>query len=70
MTYYLIVDRDDATSPWAPQFGDKDRDCVDFELQDMRDHGVRRANLKIVTFPRVPTQRQIDERVAALNAAT
>lgn len=53
---------------WCPEFGDKDKGAVEFERDDHKDRGVSPRHLKIVTFPRVPTQRQVDAKAAELNA--
>lgn len=54
---------------WCFEFGDKGRDCVDFERDDHKDRGVSPRHLKIVRFDRVPTQKQVDAKRAELNAA-
>jgi hypothetical protein len=44
--YYTLAAR--AHGVWFPQFGDYDREIVEAELQDYRDHGRRARDLKIV----------------------
>lgn len=46
-TYYSLLTRTDGV--WSMEFGDYDRETVEFELLDKRDHGARKADLKIVT---------------------
>lgn len=70
MTYYLLASWEGAA--YAPQFGDKDRDCVEYEARDWREalpRGQRSGATLIVRFPRVPTQRQVTARLAELTAA-
>jgi len=68
MSYYLLIERDTGASPWFVNFGDSDKECVEFEREDVADHGALKRNLKIVKFARVPTQAQIDAKLAELNA--
>lgn len=74
MAYYMLYTRDTATDPWAPQFGDKDRECVRYEAGDMVEAhkmglcGHKRTDTKIVKFPRVPTRGQVEAKTATLNA--
>lgn len=74
MTYYLLasfnLDGTDAEGEWHAQFGDHDKGAVQEEMRDAkradRDWcGVRNA-YQIVAFPRVPTSRQIAEKLATL----
>lgn len=69
MSYFMLYTRDDE-GVWSPQFGDRDRECVEFERDDYRDgwQAVKAKDLKIVKFPRVPTNAQIEARTAELNA--
>jgi hypothetical protein len=64
--YFTLLERDDAKSPWAIQFGDYDQKNVQFELEDRRDHGAKAKNLRIVRTAS-DDQRSIDAVVAALN---
>lgn len=78
MPYSMIYTRDDAASPWAPQFGDRDHDAVTQERADtyLRQRGQgfpgdckhAAADIKIVRFPRVPTEPQVAAKTAELNA--
>ncbi len=75
MSYWMIYVRDEGQ--WSPQFGDKDRDCVRDERVDtyLRQPGYAypgdgkysAADIKIVKFPRVPSQGQVNARTAELN---
>ena len=76
MAYSLIIVRDDGV--WSPQFGDRDHECVVQEREDaylgvrgMRYEGDGKyaaKDIKIIRFPRVPTQAQITARLAEINA--
>lgn len=46
-TYYSLLQREDGK--WSPQFGDYDRETVESERDDYRDHFVKAKDLKIVT---------------------
>jgi hypothetical protein len=72
MTYYLIITW--GNNAWAPEFGDKDRELV---AEERRDQYVKQRgyayegdgkyiakHVRIIRFPRVPTQRQVNERCA------
>ena len=65
-TYYTLVERDGGEHPWRIEFGAFDRAAVAGELQDRRDHGVRSADLKILTSG--PQARDQQAAVEALNA--
>jgi len=65
-TYFTLLTRDAATSPWGVAFGDWDLDTVLSERADHRDHGVKAPNLKIIRSN--GRQASIDARVAELNA--
>lgn len=65
--YHTLLVRDDKSAPWCIHFGDYDRETVDSEREDMRDHDHRAMNLKIITT--APEQAAIDAAVARLNAA-
>lgn len=69
MAYFGLIEREAAAAPWSFAMGDRDRECVAFERQDYRDHGAKAGNLRIVKFARVPSQRQLDARLAEINAA-
>jgi len=49
MAYYILATKDDETAPWAPQFGAHDRELVQAERQDYRDHFHPAKWLKIIT---------------------
>jgi hypothetical protein len=78
MAYFLIYTRDDAASPWAPQFGDSDQDAVMQERIDtyLRPRGQGFAgdckhvasDIKIIRFSRTPTQMQVNAKTAEINA--
>lgn len=66
--YYGLWHRDNGTWVWA--FGDYDRECVEFERDDMHEGylGIAKKDLKIVRYARVPTQGQIDAECVTRNA--
>jgi hypothetical protein len=64
-TYFTLITRDHATSPWGVAFGDWDRDNVASELDDHRDHGARARDLKIIATD--GRQASIDAKVNLLN---
>lgn len=66
-TYHtlLLLEHDDKGSRWAIGFGDYDRDTVEFERDDHRDHGYRAKELKIITT--TDLQADIDAAVRELN---
>jgi hypothetical protein len=69
MAYYMLYTSVDG-GPFSPQFGDKSRQCVAYELSDMKDTAWReRVKLvgKIIAFDRVPTQAQVDAKALELN---
>lgn len=47
MAYHTLLARHD-DGQWGIEFGDKDLETVRFELDDYRDHGHKRKDLKIV----------------------
>lgn len=65
-TYYTIAERIDGQ--WSPQFGGYDRDVVNAELADMREHGQGplKKNLRIIKSG--ARQADIDAAIATLNA--
>lgn len=71
MTYYMLYTREDGV--WSPQFGDTDKECVEYERDDMVYAygmgllGHLKRDTKIVTFKRVPTERQVQAKCAELN---
>ena len=64
--YRTLVERDGSEHPWRIEFGDFDRATVDAELEDRRDHGVRKSNLKIITSGATAIEQAA--AVEALNA--
>lgn len=65
-TYYTLATREYEGAPWAPQFGDYSRGCVEYELDDYRDQGYERKDLKIIKS--MDDQASINAAVEALNA--
>jgi hypothetical protein len=63
-TYFTLCTRE-ADGVWSPQFGDYDKDCVRFELDDYAQHDYKRKDLRIVTS--YDDQASINTAVAALN---
>ena len=66
MAYYQLFVREEGE--WTISFGDRDKECVEFEAEDYRDPGVRVKDIKLVTFARVPTQGQLHMKLESLNA--
>jgi hypothetical protein len=66
MSYHLLLVREDGL--WTPQFGDHDKECVEFEREDYRDHDIAARDLKIVRFARVPSNAQVTAKLAEFNA--
>ena len=64
--YYLLAERDSAGEPWFVSFGDYDRECVHFERQCRRDHGVKATDLKVMSVIR-GRQGCIDRAMDTLN---
>ena len=70
MTFYdTILTRDDAHSPWGVHMGfwADDRDALLEEIQDLRDSGYKRSQIKEVVTD--GSQAQIDTIVAHVNGA-
>ena len=63
--YYTLAQR--IEGKWFPQFGDYDRASVVAEMDDYRDHGIKRSALKIVSS--LNGQRAIDDAFAVLNGS-
>lgn len=64
MAYWMLYTREQGA--WAPQFGDHDKECVQDErvdtyLKRWKDDDLRYSakDIKIVKFPRVPSQAQV-----------
>lgn len=72
MTYYMLFTREHGR--WCPQFGDHDKECVEYERDEevarFKDGmlGTAKKDTKIVSFPRVPTRKQVEAKTEALNA--
>lgn len=62
MYYQLLVRESDGQ--WRDEFGDRDRDAVDFERDVC---GYKRKDTKIITFKRVPTQNQVINAIKDMN---
>lgn len=73
MIYYMTYTYEGGQ--WNPQFGDDDRDNVAAEAEQWIDDPrngcwgpLPKSHVKTVTFPRVPTQKQVVERAANIPA--
>ena len=66
--YFTLLSREFVADAWCIEFGDFDRETVKAELQDYRDHGAKKANLRIVATADA-TMDSINAAVAALNLA-
>jgi hypothetical protein len=62
--YYQLLVRD-TDGQWRDEFGDKDRDAVDFERDVC---GYKKKDTKIIRFARVPSQKQVIATIKELNA--
>ena len=73
-SYHMLFQRyaADYGTYWAFEFGDFDRETVEFELDDYRGHDVRKADLRILSCKTIggkaPPQAFIDGMLAKLNA--
>lgn len=65
MTYYLLVEKSE-DGRWSIQFGDKEKETVEFERDDMAEHRVAKKNLKIIKA-KSARQSDCDAAVAKLN---
>lgn len=67
-TYFSLLSREGAESPWAIEFGDYDRECVEFEREEMHEgyKGYPKKDLKIIKTG--DSWDSIQSAVAALNA--
>ncbi len=63
--YHTLAVWDCEGQAWGPQFGAYDRQDVDAELEDYRDHGHAKKDLKLITTS--DTQAEINAAVAKLN---
>lgn len=50
---------------WSPQFGDYDRETVDYELEDYVDQGYKRSHLKVIVTGHL--QADVNSAVANMN---
>ena len=64
-TYYTLLVRDNADAPWAIDFGDYDRDCVNDARDDATEREYKKGNTKIIATP--DDQSAIVAAVTALN---
>lgn len=64
--YFTLLQRDPNDGQWGIEFGDYDRETVEAERDDYRDHGAKARDLKIVTTANARTAL-INPIVAALN---
>lgn len=71
MAYYTLVTRDHAGAKWFPQFGDYDREAVEFEQDDYvhGSAGIKKINTKIVKTKTV-RRSDVDAAIAKLNCET
>lgn len=65
-TYYVMIERDSASEPWAVQAGSYERSDILAEVQDRLDHDVRVSNIKVLTT--TDKQADIDAAIVRLNA--
>lgn len=65
-TYYTLVTLDDNDGYWKPQFGDYNRETVEYERDDYKDNGYSSRELKIIRTG--DKQADINEAVTKLNA--
>jgi len=63
--YFTLVQYYETLDKWMIEFGDYDRTCVIFELEDYKDHGVKSKNLKIIQTS--DKGKDINAAVDALN---
>lgn len=66
--YYVLFVRFDGQK-WGPEFGDYDKETVQYERQDMIDgyQGVKSKDTKIVKFASIPSHAQSMAKAAELN---
>lgn len=62
--YYTLAVRQGGPR-WSPEFGDYDRELVEAEREDYRDHDVKARDLRILTT--TPGQKAIVAAIAKLN---
>lgn len=65
MAYFTLLQRHD-DGQWGIEFGDRDRETVEAERDDYRDHFIKAKDLKIVTT-RTSRNAEIEAVVAKLN---
>jgi hypothetical protein len=66
MAYFTLLCRDNKEAAWEIAFGDFDKDTVQSELDDYRDHDYQKQNLRIVQT-RTSRQSEIDNIIRKLN---
>jgi len=66
MAYYTLLIREASFDPWEIAFGDYEKECVQGELEDYRDHDYKAKNLRIVKT-RTARQSEIDTILRKLN---
>lgn len=64
-TYYTLCLRDN-NHGFRPEFGDYDRETVEYEMECYTEHDYRKCNAKIICTG--DSQAEINEGVAKLNA--
>ena len=62
----VAIDGTPTDTPWGIAFGDFDKDVVEAEMEDYRENGWTKKQLKIIKT--ASDQASIDAAVAALNA--
>ncbi len=65
MAYHTLLARHD-DGQWGIEFGDRDKETVQGEMDDYRDHGHKHKDLKIVTT-RTCRTAEIEAIVTKLN---
>lgn len=65
--YYLLMIRQGDCAEWFQEFGDFDRETVQYELEDYRDHDYRAQDLKIIKAPSAKP-KDCQAAIARLNA--
>ena len=68
MAYYMIFVK--ANQVWTPQFGDSDKECVEFERDDMCERvyePVSKKDIKIIRFNKTPSNHEVNQKTIELN---
>lgn len=63
--YYTLLIKHEINNSWSPEFGDNDREVVEFELGAWLYDGVKKKDTKIICTD--DTQKAIDTYVNKLN---